>query len=209
MVRKKRRNFDYFEAFEKQTELACKEAKLLIEAIENFEDTKDFSVVMEKAHKLEHSGDMISHDIYTAIARDFVPPIDREDILALAESLDNVLDYIEAVVQRFYMYNVEEMHEGALEFAQTIYKSCKGLRAAMKEFSNFKKSSIKDKVIEVNDLEEEADELFMNLMRRLYGKDALCMEVVVWTQIYSRMESCADACERVADLMNSIVIKNA
>ncbi len=209
-MRKKRKNYDYFEAFEKQSALACQESALLIEAIENFTTAQALEPVMERAHELEHAGDMISHDIHTAIARDFIPPIDREDILHVAENMDNILDYIEAVIQRFYMYNITNMHPDALAFAQAIHNSCQALDRAMKDFKNFKKSALKDRIIEVNNYEEEADQLFIHTINKLYANHTDDpMYVMVWTQVFTRMESCADACEHLADVMNSIVIKNA
>lgn len=208
-MRAKHKNFDYFEAFEKQTQLICKESALLIEAIENFTTAQDLSEAIERAHEIEHEGDMLSHDIHTVIARDFLPPFDREDILELCEILDDILDTIEAVIQSFYMFDVHIMHEHALEFAQILHDAACALNRAMKEFENFKKSAIKEKIIEVNDLEEKADHLYIEAIRSLHTKDRENpMRVIVWSQLYKRMEDCVDACEHVADVMHSICIRN-
>ena len=113
----KRDKFDYFDAFEKQTEVAVQEAELLIEAIESFTEAEHLKEVMERAHELEHKGDEINHAIFKTVATDFITPIEREDIINMSQYLDNIIDYIEDVMQRFYMYDVHFIHHDALEFA--------------------------------------------------------------------------------------------
>ncbi|MEG0477702.1 MAG: DUF47 family protein, partial [Raoultibacter sp.] len=165
---------------------------------------------MEKAHQLEHEGDEVNHSIYTAVATDFMPPIEREDILGLAQYLDEIIDYIEDVMQRFYMYDVHTMHHAAGEFAAIMLKSCEALEMAMGDFRNFKKSKkFKNLLIDVNTYEEEADLLFLKTLRHLHTDDKENpMRVIVWSQLYERMEKCCDACEHTADMMNSILLKN-
>ena len=206
----KKHKFDYFDAFQKQSEVAMKEADLLIEAIENFTEAEDLRSIMERAHGLEHEGDEINHSIFKTVATDFITPIEREDIIELSQYLDNIIDYIEDVMQRFYMYDVHFMHRDALEFANLIKKSCEALDKAMEDFRNFKKSkTFKQLIIDVNTYEEEADRLFLQVIRKLHTEDNdNPMRVLVWTQIFDRMEKCCDACEHVADTMSTILLKN-
>lgn len=206
----KRQKFDYFEAFQKQTKVAVAEADLLIEVIENFTEAEKLKDAMDRAHKLEHEGDEINHAIFKTVAVDFITPIDREDVIELAQFLDNIVDYIEDVVQRFYMYDVHFMHHDAHEFACLIKKSCEALDRAMEDFRNFKKSkTFKQLIIDVNTYEEEADQLFLKVIHKLHTEDRENpMRVLVWSQIFDRMEKCCDACEHTADTMNTILLKN-
>ncbi|MEF9925282.1 MAG: DUF47 family protein [Eggerthellaceae bacterium] len=206
----KKHRFDYFDAFENQAGIAVKEAQLLVETIKNFTTAEGLEAAMEKAHQLEHEGDEVNHSIYTAVATDFMPPIEREDILGLAQYLDEIIDYIEDVMQRFYMYDVHTMHHAAGEFAAIMLKSCEALEMAMGDFRNFKKSKkFKNLLIDVNTYEEEADLLFLKTLRHLHTDDKENpMRVIVWSQLYERMEKCCDACEHTADMMNSILLKN-
>ncbi|MEA5020953.1 MAG: DUF47 family protein [Gordonibacter sp.] len=206
----KKHKFDYFDQFEKLSELTVKEADLLIEAIKGFTAAEDLRPVMERAHELEHEGDEINHAIFQTVATDFITPIEREDIIELAQFLDNIIDYIEDVMQRFYMYDIHVMHEDALEFACLIKKSCEALDKAMEDFRNFKKSkTFKQLIIDVNTYEEEADQLFLKVIRKLHTQDRESpMRVLVWTQIFDRMEKCCDACEHTADTMSTILLKN-
>ncbi|BAK45597.1 DUF47 domain-containing protein [Eggerthella sp. YY7918] len=206
----KKNKYDYFDAFEKQAKLAVAEADLLIETIEAFTEAEKIKETMERAHELEHEGDEINHAIFKSVAVDFITPIEREDIIDLAQSLDNIIDYIEDVMQRFYMYDVHFMHRNARDFACLIKKSCEALDKAMEDFRNFKKSKkFKSLIIDVNTYEEEADQLFMHVIRDLHTIDRENpMRVLVWSQIFDRMEKCCDSCEHVADLMNTVMLKN-
>lgn len=206
----KKNRFDYFDAFKKLSKLAVEESDLLIEAIENFGEAEDLRGVMERAHEIEHKGDEQNHLIFQTVATDFITPIEREDIIELTQHLDDIIDYIEDVLQRFYMYDVHFMHKDALEFAGLIKKSCVALDKAMEDFRNFKKSkTFRELVIDVNTYEEEADQLLVKVIRDLHTIDCdKPMRVLVWSQIFSRMEKCADACEHAADSMSTILLKN-
>lgn len=130
----KKHKYDYFDAYEELSDLAVQEASVLVRAMENFTDAAALRAVLDEAHALEHAGDMINHDIYKHVGNDFMPPFDREDIVALAGALDEILDEIEDVLQYFYMFDIHQIPEDALRFATLIRKSCKAVDAAMEDF---------------------------------------------------------------------------
>lgn len=202
--------FNYFEAYEKQTVLAVAEADLLIQAVKNFTNATALQQTIEEMHELEHQGDLINHDIFHSAAVDFMPPIDREDVVELAHALDNVLDYIEDVVRHMYMYDIHVMPEEVTAFAELIKKSCEALSASMLEFPNFKKSKqFKQLLVDINSYEEEADVLYTKAIRNLHTQgNADPIHVLVWSRIYDRMEKCCDATEHAADIIGTIVLKN-
>ncbi len=201
---------NYFKAYEKLTGLAVEEADLLIEAMRTFTEASGYSDTMEQMHEFENRGDDINHDIFTAAAVDFMPPFDREDVVSLAQALDNVLDYIDDVLGHMYVYDIRTMPEDALRFAELIKKSARALDHMMAEFHNFKKNKkFKQLVVDINSYEEEADVLYQEAMRRLHTEDNDdVMHVLVWSRIYERMEKCCDACEHAADIMSTILLKN-
>ncbi|WP_165054155.1 MULTISPECIES: DUF47 domain-containing protein [unclassified Adlercreutzia] len=206
----KKQKYDYFKAYEKLTALAVEESDLLINALDGYEGSEDLNDVIPAVHELERKGDSINHDVFSSAATDFMPPIDREDIVELAHALDNVLDYIEDVVTHMYMYDIRTMPEDALRFADLIKKSCKALDRAMSEFHNFKKSKkFKQLILDINDYEEEADGLYSAAMRRLHTvENDDVMHVLVWSRVYERMERCCDATEHAADIVSTILLKN-
>lgn len=206
----KKKKFDYFDAFEKLSELIVSESNLLVETVENFTTSEALRDNIERSHVFEHAGDDINHDVYKNTAVDFMPPIDREDIISLAHALDNVLDNIEDVIQHLYMYNVDSIPEDAILFAKLIKKSCESLDKAMEDFRNFKKSKkFQQLIVDVNTNEEEGDQLYIAAMRRLHTVEREDpIHVLVWSRTYTDMEKCCDTCEHVADAMSTIVLKN-
>lgn len=207
---KKSHKFDYFDQFEKQTEIAIEEADLLIEALENFTKADDLEPYMERVHQIEHRGDAVNHAILENVATDFITPIEREDIIELAKCLDDIIDYIEDVIQCMYMYDVHYIPEGTKEFADLIRKGTGALGKAMGDFRSFKKSKkFRALVHDVNDYEEVADRLFLKVIRKLHTTDRdNPMRAHVWSRVFERMEKCCDACEHVADTMSTIMLKN-
>lgn len=206
----KKDRFDYFDAFEKQAKLAVKEAEVLLDAVRGFESADELHALMDRAHKIEHEGDEINHAISHSVATDFITPFDREDILDLAHRLDATIDYIEEVIRRFYMYDVTAMHDHTEEFAKLIKKSCEAVLDAMGDFRNFKKNKhFKKLIIKINDVEEEGDRLYMDVIRHLHTVERDdYMQVHVWTQIFDRMERCCDACEEVSNIMEDVMLRN-
>lgn len=208
---KKHKRFDYFEGFERQARLALEEADLLIQVIEGYATPEAVHEITPHAHEIEHKGDSVGHSVYLAIATDFITPIEREDIISLTQNLDDILDYIEDVIQRFYVYDIREMHPCTLQFAEIIRDACAALLKALEDFQNFKKSKkFKELVVKINDYEEQADRLRLDVGHELHTEhrdDPLY--VMEWSEIFARMERCTDACERVADTMRSVALKNA
>lgn len=210
MKKHKGAKFDYFDAFATQVELAVKEAELLISVVENFERAEQLQDCLPEAHRIENEADEVHHSIHDALLPDFVPPLDREDITTLASSLDEVVDQIEELIRSFYMYDVRFMHSDAVEFAKILHRSCVALAGAVKEFPRARRSeTFKAGVVEVNDLEEEADRLYLEAMRRLFTEDSEhFIRVMVWSAIFDLFEDCIDQCETIADRMSAIVLKN-
>ncbi len=206
----KKNKFDYFDAFKKQAEVACKEADVLIEATEHFVDSDHLRKLMELAHRIEQEGDEVNHDILHNVAVDFITPIDREDIIALSQRLDTVIDDIEDAVQCLYMYDAHVVLDSAIELAELIKEASDALYRAMDDFRHFKKSDkVRDLLEEVNTCEEKADYVYLSATRRLYTEDREnVMRVIVWSRILDRMEKTSDACEHVADTMNDIILKH-
>ena len=186
-MKRRTTKFNYFDAFASQAELAAKEAELLMLVVENFDRAEKLQEYLPEAHRIENEADEVHHSIHDALLPDFVPPLDREDITSLASSLDEVVDLIEELVLSFYMYDVRFMHTDAIEFAKILHKSCIALCGAVKEFPRARKSvPFKAGVVEVNDLEEEADRLYLEAA--LFGK--LRANHYVYRKILS--SSCTD-----------------
>lgn len=204
-----KRNFDYFDSFVRMADYSCSAAALLKEIMTDFK-TDELHEKSKKMRSIEHDGDSERHVMIRKLLHEFITPIEREDIMDLADAIDTVTDTIEDVVLRLYMYNVKAIFESAPEITDIIVRSCEALKLALEEFHNFRKSkTLHDLLVDVNGLEEEADELYLKATRNLYIKSHDVMEVIAWDQTFDFLEMCCDACEEVANVIENVVMKNS
>ena len=134
--------------------------------------------------------------------------MDREDLDMLSHQVDDVTDTIEEIMQKFYIYNIQTIVPSAVVFAKNIVRSCELLCALMEEFENFKRSKkIHDLIVELNDVEEECDKLYLSSVREL-TKSGDVVSIISWVAIYDCLEACADACEHVSECVGTVIMKN-
>lgn len=201
---------DYFNMFVELVDFNCQAAINLHATLNQF-DPSALKETMNYLHTIEHGADMKKHDLLRLLAAEFIPPIERDDIVALANEIDNVTDAIEDVLMRMYMFNLPAVREDALAFSTLIVKCCEGLKRAMEEFHNFKKSTLlHNYIIEVNQLEEEADNLYCESVHRLFSeKDLPSTEVFGWSETFDHLEKCCDACEHVCTVIEGVIMTNS
>ena len=199
----------YFDNFMKCAEYACKEAYLLKEVLTDFRPD-EISKRMDEVHEIERQADTQRHEITDRIAKAFITPIEREDIIALSHNIDDVTDKIEEVLIRIYINHVQEMREEVFLMLDVVIECCEELQTLLKEFKNFKHSKeLKQSIIRMNTLEEKEDQLFISSMRKLHAKAQDVRNIIAWREIYTYLEKCADACEHVADIVENVAMKNS
>lgn len=204
----KKRDREYFESFVKIASLACDAAEYLNESLENFSQD-ELKERLVKMHEIEHKGDTKRHEIMNLLSKEFITPIEREDIASLLEELDNVIDKIEDVLLRLYMFNIKEIREDAKKMSKVILKCTNSVKECLSEFTHFRKSKILiDKIVEVNRLEEEADVIYQTAVRNLFTEEKDPIKVASWNQTFHYLEGCCDACEDVSDILEGIIMKN-
>ena len=205
----KKQDSFYFDNFIACAEDSCRAAEMLKGTLEDFR-TEGLQERLNQLHEIEHSADMKKHDVLDRLAKEFLPPIEREDIVSLSQNIDNITDKVEDVMLRVYMNNVQEIEPGALKMADVVIRCCQAVKEMLVEFKDFKRSkNLKNLIIRINDLEEEADKLFMQNVRDLYTESEDPIRIIAWRDIYIYLERCADACEHVADVVESVVMKNS
>ena len=198
----------YFENFIQCVECGCQAAMMLEENLANF-DVNRLSENLDELHKIEHDADKKKHEMMGVLVKAFITPIEREDIILLSQCIDEVTDQIEDVLIRIYINNVHTIRPEALQFTKVIIRCCKVLKEIMEEFANFKKSkTLHGLIIEINAQEEEGDRLSIDSMRRLHTEVTDPLEIIAWREIYNFLEKCCDACEHVADAVESVIMKN-
>lgn len=197
----------YFENFAASAALSKEAAVFLVNCLENYDPNK-IQQMLEQMHEIEHRADVKKHEMNEALAKAFVTPVDREDLDMLSHQVDDVTDTIEEIMQKFYIYNIQTIVPSAVVFAKNIVRSCELLCALMEEFENFKRSKkIHDLIVELNDVEEECDKLYLSSVREL-TKSGDVVSIISWVAIYDCLEACADACEHVSECVGTVIMKN-
>ena len=204
---KKNHNY-YFDAFVKGVSCACDAAALLSACFENY-DPAHLGERIEEMHHIEHTADGVKHEMMERLLKEFLPPIEREDIMELSHTIDEVTDAVEDVLLRMYMFNISELRPESKAFAAVIVSCCAALREMMIALPDFRKSAaLRERIVAINGLEEEGDRLYTLAMRRLHTEEKEPLAVIVWTAMFDRLEKCCDCCEHVADAVERVVMKN-
>jgi predicted phosphate transport protein (TIGR00153 family) len=200
----------YFECFVEMSTVSCEAAIFLREVFVNYIPEK-LEEYMEKMHAFEHQGDEVRHNMVKLLAKEFITPIEREDIMAMGDAIDTVTDKIEDVLQKMYMYNVKAVRGDAIEGVEMIIECTEALKATLEEFPNFKKSkTINEKIIEINRLEEAGDRFYIRATNGVFtDTELLPLEAFSWSHIYHYMEDVLDACEDAADIIEGVIMKNS
>lgn len=197
----------FFDYFIETCEIICKAASLLEDLTTNYVNVNEKISIIEGT---EHACDSNVHKILNELNQSFITPIDREDIFTIAKELDNITDDIETAAHRFSMYNVKAVKPEAVTMTKLIVRATSELKNVMIEMKNMKKSKLlQKKIIEVNNVEDEADTIFRDAMANLFITEHDAVEVIKWKEIFELLENTIDACEDVANIVEGVVMKNA
>jgi len=207
MFRVTRKEEIFFDLFVEIMDYAGLAATKLNDLINHYEDV---DAKIEQIKTIEHECDQVFHTLMRQLNKSFVTPIDREDINVIARDLDNITDTIEDVAHSFRMFNIVTVREEAKALAALIEKSTDELKILMGEMKHMKTSKVlSEKVIEVNRLENEGDDIYRKSMTSLFSGEVDTLEVIKWKQIYEFLENSLDACEEVANTVEGVVMKHA
>ncbi|MCD8153941.1 MAG: DUF47 family protein [Clostridiales bacterium] len=199
----------YFDSFIACAELSCQAAYMLEKTISHFVP-EDLRERLDEIHKIEHRADEKKHLVQDELVKAFITPVEREDILLLIQNLDEVTDHVEDVMFRIYYNNIQVITEETRRMARLVTQCCEAVLELMKEFADFKHSkNLREKVIRINTMEEAADALFVDSMRTLHTTCKDPVTIITQRDVYFRLEKCTDDCEHVADVIESILMKNS
>jgi predicted phosphate transport protein (TIGR00153 family) len=199
------REVRFFDLFDQQSEHIMKAAALLHELVHNFADTRAKTHLIKE---IEHQGDHVTHEIVKRLNTTFITPIDREDIHDLATRLDDVLDYIEAAAERLVVYRIKEPTSACRAMAEVIVKTATSMDRAIKCLRTMD-PGFHEHAVEVNRLENAADNLLRDSLAALFEEQGDPIEVIKWKEIYETMEIVTDRCEDVANVIEGIILKMA
>lgn len=202
-------NFNFYEGFERLANYSYQAAQMLNKTLENF-NSKSLDERVKEIHIIENAADKEKYEIVNRLAKEFITPIEREDILSIADKLDDLTDFIEDVMITMYMYNITSLRKEIFLFSEIISKCCIALKDMFAEFAHFRKSNkISDLIIAVNHLEEEGDKIYINSVKTLFATSNDAIEIMKWREIFNRAEKCCDTCEHIANTIEGVVMKNS
>jgi uncharacterized protein len=161
----------------------------------------------DEIKEVEHKCDFLTHEIIQRLHRTFVTPLDREDIFALARSLDDVMDAIDASATIVRLYHIDTVRADARELARIIMASADQLLVALKALE--RRKGVAEPAVEINRLENEADRAHQTAVRRLFEDERDAVQIMKWKEILDFLEEATDRCEDVANVLEGVVVKHA
>ncbi len=172
--------------------------------MENFQDPV---AQARRIKDIEHVGDGITHDIVRKLNQTFITPIDREDIHDLASAMDDILDLVEAVADRFVVFKVARPTEPAIKLANILYQSAVAVGAGVDRLGQ-PHTDLSECCVRINSLENEADRIMRDAISRLFEEEKDPIAVIKWKEIYENFEEGTDRCEDVANVLERIALKH-
>jgi predicted phosphate transport protein (TIGR00153 family) len=199
----------FFPLFEKAASNVVAMATVLVETVNSKNaDTRD--ELFRQIDKLENKGDEITHQVYLELGKNFITPFDREDIHTLTSAIDDVADYIQDAANKMSLYRIDDFNEPICTLSELILHTSTELEKAVRGLKDLKNvRNIADSCIRINSLENQADMVFNRAVADLflYEKDAI--RLIKYKEILTALETATDMCEDAADVMESILVKNA
>jgi predicted phosphate transport protein (TIGR00153 family) len=202
-IPKEEKFFDLFE------ELAAKieeGVKFFLAMVEKYEYSDED---IARLKQIEHEADSITHKTYEKMHKTFLTPLDREDIYALVNKMDSVIDMIEASAMRLNLYKVKRPSEAIISLARILDKAVQKIKIIVHGMRDMKNAQmILDACVEINTLENDGDVVLRMTIAELFEKEKDVFELIKWKEIYERLEEAIDVCEDVSNIAEGIVLKN-
>ncbi len=174
-------------------------------------DEREVETIVREIRDMEHIGDDVTHHIFTELSTNFITPFDREDIHYLATSLDDVADFINGTASRIALYNYHEHIDQVMHsLASVLHRQTQEIDLAIQNLRNMKNAQrVREAIVRINDLENEADSIFDLAIARLFSEETNAIEMIKKKEILSTLETATDKCEDVANALESILVKNS
>ncbi|WP_037608489.1 DUF47 domain-containing protein [Streptacidiphilus rugosus] len=180
-------------------------SKLLLELLGA--DVAARSEIADRMRAAEHAGDEITHSIFHQLNSSFITPFDREDIYSLASSLDDIMDFMEEAVDLVVLYEIDALPKGVEQQIEVLSRAAELTAAAMPNLRSM--ANLTEYWIEVNRLENQADQIHRKLLAHLFSGQYEAIEVLKLKQIVDVLEEAADAFEHVANTVETIAVKES
>jgi len=196
--------FAHFEQHGRKTVEGCRAFLEMVEA------PTDLEAQAGRVKRIEHECDEITHAVVAALHKTFITPIDRNDIYRLITRMDDIMDLVEAAADRLALYDIVQMTKEAGELGRCLVSSAEHVLSAVSSIRDLKRpDSILQHCIEINRLENVADDILRSALARLFREEKDAITVMKWKEIYEALESATDRCEDVANIIEGVVLENS
>ncbi|MFY7707207.1 MAG: DUF47 domain-containing protein [Flavobacteriales bacterium] len=173
-------------------------------------DKNEQLVIIRRVKELENKGDEITHKIFLELSANFITPFDREDIHELATCIDDIADYIQGTASRIELYHVDEFSKTMELLSEVLVKQVIEIDTAVKDMRNMRNAGrVREAIVRINSLENHADDLFDEAIARLFADEVPALELIKMKEVLSNLETATDKCEDVANVLESILVKNS
>jgi predicted phosphate transport protein (TIGR00153 family) len=198
---------NFFELFDELANKIEEGGKLFLDMAQ----ARDYSDVrVSKLKEIEHEADGITHKTYEKMHKTFLTPIDREDIYALVNKMDSIMDVIEATAVRIHLYKVKRTSDEIIKQAQILNDAIQKLKTIILAMRDMKNSEmILAGCVEINTLENAGDVTLRTIMANLFENERDAIELIKWKDIFQLLEEAIDVCEDVSNIVEGIVLKHA
>ena len=197
----------FFVLFDQSAQNVVKIAQQLRDMVHTWENVKERVGVITR---LEHEGDAITHQIIAELHRTFVTPFDREDIALLAESLDDITDFIHSAADAMLLYKVEQPTDKARELTDTLILAVTEVQKGVSEIQgSINRNKLLKLCVEINRLENVGDSVYRSALAELFFDSADFAYLIKWREIYEHIETAIDRCEDVANTLEGVALKYA
>jgi uncharacterized protein len=163
--------------------------------------------IAARMREVEHAGDDVTHEVMKRLNSSFVTPFDREDISALAGRIDDVLDCMDAAADLTVLYGIDRFPDGVGGQAKLLTQAAKVTAAAMPRLAS--PADLEPYWIEINDLENQADDTYRSLLAHLFTNGTDALTVLALKDVIDQLEAAADGFEHVADVVQTIAVKES
>jgi hypothetical protein len=200
------KDIDFFEVFDRDSLNITKASVLLVAFMEKFDRLEERA---KEIYEVEQEGDILTHEIMKKLNKTFITPIDREDLHALASSLDDILDLIWAAADRMVVFKLTEATSEAIAMAKELQTTTEVIHKAIHKLKDKPYSHVQEYCIEINRLENRIDRIFRDALGKLFEEIKDPILIIKWKEIYEHLEDASDKCEDVANVLEAIVLKYA
>lgn len=199
----------FFPLFEQAASNVVAIATVLVETV-NSHNAATRDELYKQIDKLENVGDELTHQIYLELGKNFITPFDREDIHALATAIDDIADNIQGAANRMNLYSIEDFTIPIRKLAELILQAAVDMEKAVRELKDLKNvRNIADSCIRINSIENQADYVFDRAVADLFLYETDAIKLIKYKEILATLENATDMCEDVANVLETILVKNA